>query len=128
MLVVAAGFVPSAERHQEILAIIRKFEDLMVNIVDNPDVVFRVVRADQDRVRPTAILKQMIPLRPRFDQLAIGIDDVDAILKQGRLPRGLFAKRAPEAGEIAGQFVWQFQLATVGDEDSVGRLSENPAR
>src|ERR1700730_6882530 len=99
----------------------------MMDVVNHPDVVLRIIWTDQHRVRSAAILEKMIPLRPCLDQLAVGIDNGDAVLEHGRQACGRQPKGARETIEIARQFVRQLQLAAVSDKDSVGRLSENPA-
>ena len=125
MFVVVAGLIPHSKGHQQLLAIIGEFENLMMNVVNHPDVVLGIVRADQDGVRSTAILEEMIPLRPCFDQLAAGIHDSDTVLKHGRHTCGLLTERTPEAIETARQFIRQLQFAAVADKDFVGRFSEN---
>src|SRR5438309_6109978 len=99
MLIVVSGFVPFTERHQQFFPIIREFENLVMDVVGNPDVVFGIVRTDRDRVRPATILEELVPLRPRFGHLTGSIDNDDAVAKLGRWRGRLFAERAPEARE-----------------------------
>src|SRR6266566_7595715 len=127
VFVVIARLVPLPEGHQKLLAIVGEFEDLMMNVVHHPDVVFGVVRADQDRMRSTAILEEVIPLRPGFDELAIGVDNGDAILEDGRYTCGCQPERARETIEITRQFIRELYFATISDEDFIGRLGENSA-
>ena len=127
MLVVIAGLVPHAQRHQKLFAVIGKLEDLMVNVVNHPDVVLGIIRTDQHRMRAAPILEEMVPLRPRFDELALGIDDGDAILEHGHDTCGRRPQRPGEAIEIARELIGESQLATIGDKDFVGRLGKNPA-
>ena len=49
-------------------------------IVHQPHVLFRIVGADEDRVRP---LPHRIPLGPRVDDLAVGVDDHEVVLPEG---------------------------------------------
>ena len=127
MLVIVAGFVPFAERHQQLLAIIREFENLVMDVVGDPDVVLGIIRTDRNRVRPAAILEELVPLCPRLGHLAGRVDDDDAVAKLGRWRGRLLAGRAPEACKIVGQFFRKLQLAPVRDEDSVRRLREDAA-
>src|SRR6185503_11788371 len=99
------------------------------DVVDHPNVVLRIVRADENRVWPAAIRAQVIPLRPRLHGFAVGIDDDEAIPELGGGLGGLLTESAPSPGEIPRQLVlrWQLQLAAVGDEDPVWRFCEYTA-
>src|SRR5678816_3723194 len=46
---VVARFITLTERHQQLLPVVGELEDLMVDVVHNPDVVFGIVRADENR-------------------------------------------------------------------------------
>src|SRR2546427_1378335 len=128
VFVVIAGLISHSKGHQKLFAIVGELEDLMMNVVHYPDVVFGIVRADQDRMRPAAILEEMIPLRPGFDELAIGVDNGDAVLEDWRYTCGRQPERARETIEITRQFIRELYFATISDEDFIGRLSENSSR
>src|SRR5438034_6443531 len=98
-----------------------------MNIVGDPHVVFRSIWTDRDRVRTSSILEELVPLRPRLDYLAGCVNHDDAVAKFWSCCRRLLAERAPEAVKIVGQLFRKFQLAAVGDEDSVRRLREDAA-
>ena len=46
MRAVVARLVALAERHQQLLAVVADLPDLMMDVVDEPDAVFRIVGAD----------------------------------------------------------------------------------
>src|SRR5438309_2563395 len=96
VFVVIARLVSHSKGHQKLFAIVGELEDLMMNVVHYPDVVFGIVRADQDRMWPAAILEEMIPLRPGFDELAIGVDNGEAILEDWRYTCGRQPERSRE--------------------------------
>src|SRR5258708_12357832 len=104
MLIVVSGFVPFAQRHQQLLPVVREFENLVMDVVGNPDVVLGIVRTDRDRVRPAAILEELVPLCPRLSHLTGGIDDDDAVPKLGRWRGRLPPDRTPETLPIVSQF------------------------
>ena len=66
-----------ADRLHELLAVVREPVDHLHVVVDDPDVLLRIVRADVDRVRTP---QQLVPLIPRLDDVAVGIGDDDAVL------------------------------------------------
>src|SRR5439155_21104629 len=99
----------------------------VMDVVDYPDVVLRVVGTDQYRVRTAPVLEEVIPLRPRFNGLPAAVDDDDAIAEFGSRGRRLLAKRSPEAGESVRQLRRQLQLSAVCDEDSIRRLGKDAA-
>jgi len=63
-------------------------------------------------MRAAAALKQVIPLRPGFDDRAVAIEDEDAVSQLGPRIRGLLTERSPRAVEGVRQFVGQ--LSTGG--------------
>ena len=89
VLLVIAFDTRFAECTDEPLAIVREHEDLLLPIVDDPDVPLRVVWTDVDAVRPAAALEETVPLRPRLEHPAFAVDDDDAIADLGRRVDGL---------------------------------------
>src|SRR5204863_9185981 len=71
--------------------------------------------------------EQVIVLGPRLDQLAIRVDDEDAVAQFGRRGGRLLAERAPGSVEGRRQFFGKLQLASIEEENSVGRLGEHAA-
>ena len=66
-----------ADRLQQRLAVVGEPVDHLHVVVDDPDVLLRVVRADVDRVRPP---QQLVPLLPPLDDVAVGVGDDEAVL------------------------------------------------
>ena len=66
-----------AQRQEALLAVVRELADEVVVGIHDPDVLFRIVGADLDVVRPSP---DLVPLRPVFDHLAVAIEhDNDVI-------------------------------------------------
>src|SRR5882762_4920170 len=80
MLVVRAGLAVCADRLYLRFAVMRELVNHVLVIVDDPDVLFRIVGADGDEVRP---LQLRIPLVPRLDEVARTIEHHDAVLPAG---------------------------------------------
>src|SRR6266850_2666799 len=80
MLVVRAGLAVCADRLYFRFAVMRELVNHVLVIVDDPDVLFRIVGADGDEVRP---LQLRIPLVPRLDEVARTIEHHDAVLPAG---------------------------------------------
>ncbi len=74
---IGSGLVRRTERHHDLLAVVRHLEDGVLVIVDDPHVLLRIPRVDVDSVRPP---HHLVPLRPRFDDVAGGIEDDDGVL------------------------------------------------
>src|SRR5437773_12369365 len=119
MLIVVAGDSRLAQSHQELLPVIAEFEDLLAHVVDDPDIPFRIVWADLDRVRPAAAFKELVPLRPGFDQLAVRIHNDDAVSQFRLLTCGRGSERPPGSVEIVGKLFRKLDLATIRYEDPV---------
>ena len=75
----------------------------MMDVVDDPHVVRRIVGADQHGMWTAAVREQVVPLRPGLDGLAVAIDDDDAIAEFGRGRGRLFVERSPESREARRQ-------------------------
>ena len=74
---VRAGYLRSADGLQQLAAIVREAVDYLHVVVDDPDVLFRIVRADVDGVRTA---EQLVPLLPGLDDLAVAIHHHHAVL------------------------------------------------
>ena len=77
---VGAWNVRRADRLHELLAVVGELVDRVRVVVDHPHVLLRVVGADVDRVRT---LEQLVPLRPLLDDVALRVDDDEAVLPAG---------------------------------------------
>ena len=80
MLVVRAGHAVCADRQQLRLAVVRELVDDVLVVVDQPDVLVRIVRTDRDEVRA---LQARVPLHPvgrLRQQVALAVEDEDAVL------------------------------------------------
>ena len=64
MFLIGAGYTGLSKRHHKLLAVVGELEDLLAHVVNDPDVPFRIVRADPDLVRTAPTLEQVIPLCP----------------------------------------------------------------
>src|SRR6202790_2193917 len=80
MLLVLAGDVRRSERFHQLLSIMGEFINGVSLIVYDPNVFFRIVRIDGNRVRT---LQHGIPLRPPLDNVAAGIHHHYAIFPTG---------------------------------------------
>ena len=80
MRAVGARHVRRADRLHQLLAVVRELVDRVRVVVDDPHVLLCVVRADVDGVRA---LEQLVPLRPLLDDVALRVDDDDAMLPTG---------------------------------------------
>src|SRR5438876_10291541 len=69
----------------------------------------------------------MIVLCPRVDELAVRVDDEDAVAQLRRRGGSLLAERAPGAIEGRGQLLGKFQLAAIEQKNPVGRFREHTA-
>ena len=81
------------------LAVVGELVDDVLVVVDDPDVLLRIVGADGDEVRP---LQHRVPLRPRVDQVALGVEDEDAVLP-ARVHAHLVAARFPRLDAVLGE-------------------------
>jgi hypothetical protein len=54
-------------------------DDVLV-VIDDPDVLHRIVRTDRNEVRP---LQHRVVLIPRIDQVALAVEDHDAVFPPG---------------------------------------------
>src|SRR5260221_6357417 len=88
---VVARLVARAQRHQQLLAVVAELPDLMMDVVDDPDVVLWIVRAHRNRVRAAALDEQIVPLRPRLDGLAAAVHHDETVAKLRRRRRRLLA-------------------------------------
>src|ERR1700680_5129326 len=116
-----------AQRHNELLAVVGEFENLIHFVVDDPHMLFRVIRADPYLVRPASPCKQMVPLPPSLDQCAVRIDNQNAVLQQ-RLALG---RRNAEGSISARVALWRLlrhrQISPLKQDDTIGSLRKNAA-
>ena len=99
-------------RLHELLAVVGELVDGVHVVVDDPHVLLRIVGADVDRVRP---LEDLVPLRPLLDDVALRVDDDEAVLPAGvhaelairRLSPSSFdsLRRIPAGPAVAGSAV-----------------------
>src|SRR5439155_15839811 len=122
--IVASNSRLTQHRHKS-LAVIRKFEYLLPLIVDHPNVPLRVIGADLNGVRSTATLKEMIPLRPRFNHFTVCIDNDDAIPQLRLLYVCRSTHRAPVASEVPWQLFRKLDFSPIQEKNSVRRLRKN---
>src|SRR5262245_44071463 len=80
VLVVLALHETLAERHDEFLPIMRELEDLMQIVVNNPNVLFGIVRTDLDLVWPASAFPHLVPLSPGLRDLSGRVDDQNGML------------------------------------------------
>jgi hypothetical protein len=67
-----------AQREQQLLAVVRELVDAVAFRVDDPDVFLGIVGADFDVVRTNP---HLVPLRPVLGDLALLVQDQDAVLE-----------------------------------------------
>ena len=127
MFVVRAPNAVLAQRQNELLAVVREFENLIHFVVHDPHMLFRIIGADPHLVRPASACKQMVPLRPVLDQRAVRIDNQNAVL-QPRLALGRRnAERAVSSRVSFGRLLRDRQLASLKQDDAIGILREDAA-
>ena len=105
MCAIGAGYLRSADGLQQLLPVMGELVDNAHMIVDDPNVLFRIVRIDGDEVRS---LQNLIPLGPSLDDVAVCVGDGDAVLPfrvDAHRPRPSVGGRAwnRAAGAAAGQ-------------------------
>src|SRR5579862_3616473 len=66
-----------AECHEQSLAVVAEFKDLLAYAVNYPDIPLRVVRADLNRMWH---LDQVFPLLPLIDNIAVGVEYHDKVM------------------------------------------------
>ena len=77
---IGARHVGRADRLHQLLAIVRELVDRVHVVVYEPDVFLRIVGTHVHRVRA---LHDLVPLRPLFDDVALRVDDGQAVLPTG---------------------------------------------
>ena len=122
---IVAGHAGLADRHHQLLAVVRELVDDVLAVVDDPHVLVGIVRADANLVRAAAALEQLVPLRPRLDHVAGAIDDDQAVARLGGRFGGALPRRSPRAVEAARRRIRRLDLAAHADEDAIGRLREH---
>ena len=92
---------------QQLFAVVGELEDRVTVVVDDVDVLLRIVRADVDRMRPA---QHLVPLRPVLDDVAVAVDhedavrpeEVDAVLAARRSRRRPLPSRLEQRSRGAG--------------------------
>src|SRR6185436_6806946 len=129
------------------LTVVREAIDHVQLVVDDPDVLLGIVRADLDLMRAAAarqLAEHRIEMRPLVDEVAIAVYDDDRVLEPP-LPTALrfLAARRGDAVAVAGRVaarriqrrirrprrgaLGQRQLAAHRDPDAVGALRVDAA-
>src|SRR5215831_5007499 len=96
MRCVGTGHVRCPDRLYQLLAVISELVDRMRVIVDNPNVLLRVVGADINRVWT---FEHLVPLGPLLDDVALCVDDDQAVF-----PAGVYAQLSIGRRRSAPQF------------------------
>src|SRR5215467_8259228 len=74
---VGAVLLRRANRLHELFAVVSEFVDGMHVVINDPNVFVRVIGIDRNEVRT---LQNLVPLRPAFDNVAVGIGHQDTVL------------------------------------------------
>ena len=80
MMLVVPGFAVGAQGLHQFLAVVAEFEDRVGEVVDDPDVLFRIVGIHMHGMR---LHEHRIPLAPGLDNVALAVDDDQAMLPEG---------------------------------------------
>ena len=86
---------------------------ILVSVVDDPDVLLGIVRADLDVVRAAPTGEKMVPLRLVFQQVAVAIYDQYAVLEPGRSLRRGLAERSIASRVSFGCLWWDREFAAL---------------
>src|SRR5262245_61519691 len=78
MCLIVSGNAGFSERSHQLLAVVGELENLVPVIIDHPNVPLRIIRTDADVMRTASTLKQLVPLRPRLDHLAVAVKNQNA--------------------------------------------------
>ena len=119
-----------AQRLQQFASVVGENVDHVVGLVDHPDTVLRIIRADANAVRPRAlgIGKEMIPLRPALAHLAIGVQRIQKVFLHHAAIRGAEHVDPEGAGKTrvaGGKRIGKPGFAALQDENAVGRFGQN---
>ena len=90
---VRAGHFGRADGLHQLFPVVRELIDRVHVIVDYPDMFVRIVGIDRDEVRA---LQNLVPLRPAFDDVAVGVRDDDAVF-----PLRIDAERSRSSHRLA---------------------------
>src|SRR5258708_39894310 len=129
MRLVAAGHILLAKRLQQLAAVVGEDVDRVERFVDDPHAPLGIVRTDPHAVRPRTgrAFAQLVPLSPTLFHVAIAVQRVEAIAPDTAV-HGVEHVDTDGAGEteVSGRNrVWKPGLATLRDENAVGRLGEH---
>ncbi len=98
-----------ADRLHQLLAVVGELVDHLHVVVDNPHVLLGMVRADVHGMRAP---QDLVPLRPRLDDVAVGVGDDDAVLPLG-VDAKLSIRRALDPEHVVSAFPRRQPLACV---------------
>src|SRR6185503_9390789 len=89
MLAVGALDALFSERADEGLHVVREDVDLAERLVDDPDLLLRIVEIFADAMRPwtSGAFEQLVPLIPDLDGLAVRIERIETVLPDSPLDR-----------------------------------------
>src|SRR5438067_2359862 len=76
MFVILPRFIRRTKRLEQPLSIIGEFKNGLSVVVDDPDILLRIVWTLKDAVGTP---EHLVPLTPVFDEVAIVIDDIDDV-------------------------------------------------
>jgi len=124
---VVSGNAFFAEPHHELRSVVGELENLMGQMLDEPDVLGRVVRVDLNAMRG-AFGEEILILGPRVDQLSATVEDHQDVFVQPALLATLLedafeqSKRA-SLDVVLGRYGFHRRLlAPHEDEDTILRL------
>ena len=130
MAAVVAPDQSLTERHDESLAVVGEFEDLLQIVVDDPHVLLGIVGIDLDVMRSPRTLPMLVPLGPGLHDVPVAIGDVHEVLAAYRSVRligiaGRPARRPVKRQEFSPAPLWRRHLAALDEEDPIRRLGED---
>src|SRR5215475_5789308 len=96
MRCVGTGHVRCPDRLYQLLTVISELVDRMRVIVDNPNLLLRVVGAD---INGVWTFEHLVPLGPLLDDVALCVDDDQAVF-----PEGVYAQLSIRSRLSAPQF------------------------
>ena len=99
---VGAVLTGRADGLDQFLAVVGELENGVPVVVDEPDVLFRVVGADEDGVRATPL---GVVLGPAFGDFALGVDDDEVVLPLGVDAEFTGVEAEAVFGDLAGAAV-----------------------
>ena len=117
-----------ADRLHQLLAVARELVERVRAVVHEPHVAIRVVRADDDAVRPH---EQLVVLFPRLDQPPVAVDDIHDVIPARMACRILLREIEPGGIARRGQIARVLQAREAParkDDDAVRRFRPDAGR